>query len=142
MRYITKISRNLEMYKRKKANGFNSSKELVLHIIRHNKGITQDGVGKILSLDKALITRIVKNLIDEGLVYKEKSESDKRAYMLFSTPLAERVKDEIVNMEENYYKMIFSDLDASELEEFLNLLEKVYKRSKDIRKGNKYEEIW
>ena len=141
MRYITKISRNLEMYKRKKENGFNSSKELVLHVIRHNKGITQDGVGKILSLDKALITRIVKELISEGLVYKEKSTADKRAYMLFSTPLAEGVKDEIVNMEENYYKIIFSDLNDSELEAFLSLLEKVYKKSKDIRKKNSYEEI-
>ena len=83
-RYITKISRNLELYKRKRVDiKLNSSMELVLHVIRHNNGITQEKVGKILGLDKGLITRITKSLIEEELIYKIKSDKDKRAYLLF-----------------------------------------------------------
>ena len=53
-RYITKISRNLELYKRKRVDiKLNSSMELVLHVIRHNNGITQEKVGKILGLDES-----------------------------------------------------------------------------------------
>lgn len=138
IRYITKISRNLELYKRSKKNScnFNSSTELVLHVIRHNKGITQDGVSTTLSLDKALITRIIKNLIEDGLVYKERSEVDKRAYKLYPTTKAEEIKDEIVNIEEVYYNNIINVLNKEEKEEFLSLLERVYFRSKQIRKNN------
>lgn len=135
IRYITKIARNLELYKRKNIkNDMNYSMELTLHIIRHNHGITQEEVSESLSLDKALITRIVKKLIDDGLVVREVHPKDKRAYMLFPTPKAEELKKEIVNYEEEYYKMVLSVLSVSEEELFLNLLEKVYIKSKLIRK--------
>ena len=111
-RYITKISRNLELYKRKRVDiKLNSSMELVLHVIRHNNGITQEKVGKILGLDKGLITRIIKSLIEEELI-----------------------KDEVVNLESEYYDLILDVLDNNEKEIFLSLLEKIYLRSKEIRK--------
>lgn len=134
-RYITKISRNLELYKRKEINtSLNSSSELVLHVIRHNEGITQDGVGKILGLDKGLIARIVKSLIEEELIYKIKSDKDKRAYLLYPLEKAQLIKDEVVNIEDKYYDLIFEVLNDNEREVFLSLLEKIYIRSKEIRK--------
>ncbi len=134
-RYITKISRNLELYKRKRVDiKLNSSMELVLHVIRHNNGITQEKVGKILGLDKGLITRIIKCLIEEEFIYKIKSDKDKRAYLLFPLDKARLIKDEVVNLESEYYDLIFEVLDNNEKEIFLSLLEKVYLRSKEIRK--------
>lgn len=135
IRYITKIARNLELYKRKNIkNDMNYSTELTLHLIRHNKGITAEEISRALCLDKALITRIIKKLIDEALVVREVNEDDKRSFKLYPTKKCEELKKEIVNYEEEYYKMVLSVLTEEELETFLNLLEKVYIRSKDIRK--------
>ena len=66
-RYITKISRNLDLYKRKnkEMDDFSSSEEMSLHLIRHNKGISQERLSKLLGLDKGIEEDIKKleNLI-------------------------------------------------------------------------------
>ena len=138
-RYITKISRNLDLYKRKnkEMDDFSSSEEMSLHLIRHNKGISQERLSKLLGLDKALITRIVKKLIDQGLVDRKKSQKDKRAYELYPTDKAEAFKKDIVDLEDNYYRLVFSVFSKEEKEQFLSLLTKVYTKSKQIRKQGK-----
>lgn len=138
-RYITKISRNLDLYKRKnkEMDDFSSSEEMSLHLIRHNKGISQERLSKLLGLDKALITRIVKKLIDQGLVDRKRSQKDKRAYELYPTDKAESFKKDIVDLEDNYYRSVFSVFSDEEKEQFLSLLTKVYTKSKQIRKQGK-----
>lgn len=134
-RYITKIARNLELSKRKRGpGGFSSTEEMAIHLIRHNEGISQERLAHMLGVDKALVTRIVRRLVDEGFVERRESTSDGRAYELYPTAKAQELKGEMVSFEDCYYGEILSVLDDGEREQFLKLLSKVYVKSKSMRK--------
>lgn len=137
-RYITKIARNLELSKRKRGPGsFSSTEEMAIHLIRHNKGISQERLSSLLGVDKALVTRIIRKLVDDGYVERRQSESDKRAYELYPTEKAQELKDEMVSFEDCYYEEALSVLTDEEREEFLSLLSKVYVKSKSLRKSGR-----
>lgn len=134
-RYITKISRNLELAKRKDdSNFFSSTEEIAIHLIRHNKGISQERLSSLLGVDKALTTRLVRKLIDGGFVERRKSQSDKRSYELYPTDFVQSIKKDVVSFEEHYYEEVFEAFTVDEKEEFLNLLTKLYVKSKSMRK--------
>lgn len=143
LRYISKINRNMELYKRKKMrnNELNATDSLALHLIRKNQGISQDGLAKLLGVDKGLVTKIVQGLEQKELIKREKNVEDKRMNFLYSTPKAEEIKHSVVEIERDYFKELFDEFTKEEYELFLNLLTRLYTKSKDLRRSELDEEI-
>ncbi len=137
MRFMIKINRNFELYKRYhvKKQSLNSTELLALHMIRHHLGITQDELSNLLGVDKGLVTKMIHKLEKEGYVLRKQDTIDKRYKHLYSTPKAEELKMDIVEVENDYFSLILSCLDSYEKETFLESLTKVYQVSKSIRKG-------
>lgn len=48
-------------------------------------GITQDEIVNDLGIDKGAVTRIIKSLIDKGLIEKNRDKVDKRCNRVFLT---------------------------------------------------------
>lgn len=133
-RYLMKISRNLDLYKRKHSNGNYSNNFIVaLHAIRHNEGMSQEELTKVLNIDKALTSRLVKKLINEGLVTKKASSKDKRCFELYATAKANDYKLATTRLEDDYFKMLYTVLSPEERELFLSLLTTLYVKSKEMR---------
>ncbi|MBD3109601.1 MarR family transcriptional regulator [Bacillus sp. AGMB 02131] len=58
-------------------------------------GISQEELAKQLLVDKATITRAIKKLEEENLVYRIRDEKDKRYYKVFITKKALDIKEEV-----------------------------------------------
>ncbi len=58
-----------------------------------NPGISQDKIAEVVYVDKGFVTRVIKHLEANGMVYRQKDEEDKRVNRVFPTDLAmERYK--------------------------------------------------
>ena len=138
MREITKIAReaNKLVLKTLKADGIGSGEMDMIHLVRHNPGITQKDAGVMLNMDKGAVARRAKNLEDKGYLIRKENPDDGRSQLLFATEAAEELKRTKTDIEEAFYEWLFSELESEEKEAFLTTLEKLYIRSKtESRKG-------
>ena len=138
MREITKIAReaNKLVLKTLKADGIGSGEMDMIHLVRHNPGITQKDAGVRLNMDKGAVARRAKNLEDKGYLIRKANPDDGRSQLLFATEAAEELKRTKTDIEEAFYEWLFAELESEEKEAFFTTLEKLYIRSKaESRKG-------
>ena len=131
-RKISKIARELNklVLKMTKEDGIGSSEIDLIHLVRHNPGISQKEVGEKLNVDKGAIAKRVVSLEKKGYIYRENDVNDKRKHYLYALPKAESLKNTKVDIENIFYDWLFLDLDEKEKEMFLDTLDKLYQKSK------------
>lgn len=131
-RKISKIARELNklVLKMTKEDGIGSSEIDLIHLVRHNPGISQKEVGEKLNVDKGAIAKRVVSLEKKGYIYRENDVNDKRKHYLYALPKAENLKNTKVDIENIFYDWLFLDLDEKEKEMFLDTLDKLYQKSK------------
>ena len=131
-RKISKIARELNklVLKMTKEDGIGSSEIDLIHLVRHNSGISQKEVGEKLNVDKGAIAKRVVSLEKKGYIYRENDVNDKRKHYLYALPKAESLKNTKVDIENIFYDWLFLDLDEKEKEMFLDTLDKLYQKSK------------
>ena len=130
LRNITKITRNMTLYK----NTINRGKEylndtefeMVRYVTKREKRSLVE-VANYLNVDKGLVTRMYKKLVGLGYLEVKSDENDSRKKILVATPKAKEIKDEIATEEKNLSLEEINQLDA--------LIEKVYLESKKLRKN-------
>ena len=137
LRNLTKIVRNMSLYK----NSINHSKlylnntefEMIRYLSKKEQLSLVD-LANYLNVDKALVTRMCKQLVKLGYIEIFNDENDKRKKILIATEKAKLIKQEYALEEENFYNACIKVLSKEEQEQFSNLLEKVYLESKKLRK--------
>ena len=131
-RKISKIARELNklVLKMTKEDGIGSSEIDLIHLVRHNPGISQKEVGEKLNVDKGAIAKRVVSLEKKGYIYRKNDVNDKRKHYLYALPKAENLKNTKVDIENIFYDWLFLDLDEKEKEMFLDTLDKLYQKSK------------
>ncbi len=138
-RYMAKIVREMTKYKelREKENKLYPSEETLLHLIRHNEGISQKELVGKRGIDKAAVARQLVSLEEKGFI-ERKSGKDKRTKLIYSTDKAKNLKQELVGYEEEFFEWLMSSLDEREKQTFFNTLTVLYLRSKqESRSGFK-----
>jgi DNA-binding MarR family transcriptional regulator len=137
-RKISKIARELNklVLKMTKEDGIGSSEIDLIHLVRHNPGISQKEVGEKLNVDKGAIAKRVVSLEKKGYIYRENDVNDKRKHYLYALPKAESLKNTKVDIENIFYDWLFLDLDEKEKEMFLDTLDKLYQKSKKESRNN------
>ncbi len=133
---LGKIVRNMDLYhnKKSKQNLINKNQFESLRYISKHPGITSIEISNYLNVDKALVTRMVQKLIDLKYVSFNNDEIDKRKKRLYITENGQEIKLEEFNHEETFFNECMSVLSKEEKDNFMILLEKVYLKSKDLRK--------
>lgn len=141
-RNITKIVRNMMLYKNKKNNYSlnNNEFELVRYSTKHKEGLSLKEMSEYLNVDKGLVTRMVKKLTKEGYIIVLNDELDLRKKIIKPLEKAFAIKLEEKNYEIEFYNKILSILSTEELNTLDILINKVYIESKKYRK-NKFEGI-
>lgn len=96
-RYINFLERCSLQYRSKefKDLGFSGNHHMFIFYISRNPGCNQDSLVKKLHINKSNIARSVKDLIDDGFIYREIDEVDKRAYKLYPSEKALEILPEI-----------------------------------------------
>ncbi len=136
-RNITKIVRNMMLYKNKinKEKSFlnETEFEMVRYVTKREQRALVD-VANYLNVDKGLVTRMSKKLVKLGYIEILSDEKDSRKKLLKATAKAKEIKGEVANEEIEFYNACLKVLSKEEVEQFDNLVEKVYIESKRLRK--------
>ena len=137
LRNITKITRNMTLYK----NTINKGKEylndtefeMVRYVTKREERSLVE-VANYLNVDKGLVTRMYKKLVGLGYLEVKSDENDSRKKILVTTPKAKEIKDEIATEEIDFYNACVKNLSLEEINQLDALIEKVYLESKKLRK--------
>ena len=135
-RQITKIAREASRFTGKvlKDTGLGLSEYEFIHCIRHNPGISQEGVREKLGLDKAAVARRAANLEKKGYIIRQADPKDGRGKQLFATEKSDHVNNSKVSVEEFFYEWLLTGIEGAEKEIFLAVLDKIYWKSKKERR--------
>ena len=101
-------------------------------------GLVLSELSKRLSRDGPTITGIIDRMEKKELVRRERSTTDRRVIMVFSTPKAEEMKEALTKLQKTAGKDIienFTDEDITSLEQLLskllkNIEDKIFPRIK------------
>ncbi len=135
-RRITKIAREVSKFtvQQMKEEGIGTAEFDVIHLVRHNPGITQKKVCETLKIDKGAAAKRVASLEHKGYLVREVNPEDKRSQLLYATEQAESLKNSKAHIETVFYEWLLEDLPEAEKETFCATLDKLYWKSKEERR--------
>lgn len=131
-RRITKIAReaNKLVIRTMKENGIGSGEFDLIHLIRHNPGLSQKEIRLQLNMDKGAVARRTANLEQKGYLVRSENPADGRSQLLYPTQKAEELKTSKTTVETLFYEWLLDELEPDERTAFIATLEKLYLRSK------------
>ncbi len=131
-RQITKIAReaNKLTIKMMKEEGIGSGEFDLVHLVRHNPGISQKEAGEKLNMDKGAVAHRVVHLEQKGYLIRQTNPNDARSRLLYATPKADALKNSKAEVERAFYTWLLEELSDQERDIFCTILEKLYYRSK------------
>lgn len=88
-------------------------------------GVNQEELSSYLSIDGANTTRAINKLEQEGYVVRQADQRDKRAYRIYLTEKALKIKPEILALMKDWEDALLSDLSSEERKLFVELLKKI-----------------
>jgi DNA-binding MarR family transcriptional regulator len=86
----------------------------LLQFCRQAPGITQQELAQGTGRDKGQVARMVKDLLDKGMLQREDHPIDKRSHCLRLTPTGEAAVELFVRAEVTVAKRLFSDMNVTE----------------------------
>ncbi len=131
-RQITKIAReaNKLTIQTMKEKGIGSGEFDLIHLVRHNPGISQKDAGQKLNMDKGAVARRVVSLELKGYLKRKENPDDARSRLLYATEKADSLKNSKAAVEAAFYTWLLEELSFEDREVFCNILEQLYLRSK------------
>lgn len=131
-RQITKIAREASklVSRTMKEGGIGSGEMDLIHLVRHNPGLSQREISLQLNMDKGAVARRTANLEQKGYLIRKENPADGRSQLLYATEKAENLKTSKAAVETAFYDWLLEGLDPAELASFTATLDKLYLRSK------------
>ncbi len=71
---------------------------LVLEGLWYQQGVTAAELGKLLVLDKATLSGVLDRMLESGWIEKARDPDDGRVFRLSTTPKAEALKKELIDL--------------------------------------------
>ena len=135
-RKITKIAREVGKFtvQNMRREGVGTAEFDVIHLVRHNPGITQAQVVQALNMDKGAAAKRVASLENKGYLIRKPNPADGRSQLLYATEAADGLRNSEAHMEEVFYAWLLEGLEEDEAKQFCATLDKLYQKSKAQRK--------
>ena len=136
-RKMTKIAREAGKFtvRMMKEEGIGTAEFDVIHLVRHNPGITQTEVRETLKIDRGAAAKRVASLEHKGYLIREANPNDGRSQLLYATEKAESLKNSKAHIETVFYEWLLEDLSEKEKRSFCKTLDTLYWKSKNERKA-------
>ncbi|MCT4605092.1 MAG: MarR family transcriptional regulator [Marinisporobacter sp.] len=140
---LDKLMHKVLVYDRKgfKINGKEELSLLDIHVLRkigqvNNKKIYE--LVKDLEIDRGLIASVMKKLILNGYITKEKSEEDKRVYILKLTDEGKEMCKKTLDIQKDLLNFVLSDVTLKEEQAILKFLSKINQTTLSTDEGEIY----
>ncbi len=101
--------------------------------LKFNGPSPMSSVSKQLSLEKGSFTSVANRLINSGYVVKQRTEEDKRVFLLKLTDQGEHFSNEFGEQHLEYVKKVIGILDESEQTRYLDMIEELLKMNRKLR---------
>ncbi len=136
-RKMTKIAREAGKFtvQTMKEEGIGTAEFDVIHLVRHNPGITQTEVRETLKIDRGAAAKRVASLEHKGYLIREANPNDGRSQLLYATEKAECLKNSKAHIETVFYEWLIEELPEEEKEAFCKTLDTLYWKSKNERRA-------
>ena len=105
--------------------GFTEQQWRMMRVLYDYAPIQLAELCKLCCIHKVSMTRIVRTLIDRGLVSRERHCTDKRAYVVSLTPEGRALLDQMTPIANKIYRGIASDLGEEKTQQLLQLLKEL-----------------
>lgn len=102
-----------------------SGQILFLLELYYDDGVSQEELSSYLNIDGANTARAIKKLEQEGYIVREKDPQDRRAYKIYLTDQAIKIKPKIFELISNWEATLTQDLTRREQVDFARLLKRV-----------------
>lgn len=131
-RKMTKIAREVSKFtvQTMKEDGIGTAEFDVIHLVRHNPGITQTKVRETLKIDKGAAAKRVASLETKGYLVRKPNPDDGRSQLLYATEKAEKLKNSKAHIESVFYEWLLSELPPEEKAAFCQTLDTLYWKCK------------
>ncbi|MGB8232532.1 MAG: MarR family transcriptional regulator [Methanobacterium sp.] len=96
-----------------------------IELIDKNEGISVSEISKALDLKKSTISIAINQLIDLNIITKIQSNTDKRFYFLKLTEKGKNIMKMHKQVHQNTIKKIINILEPEEIENFINIVDKI-----------------
>jgi len=97
----------------------------VLAALAYHPGITQAVLAGLLDVEAITVGRMIDRLQKAGLVERRAAPADRRAWLLFITPTAERLLGELQTMAEQLMAETLGNFSPDEFGELVTLLNRL-----------------
>ncbi|RYY45365.1 MAG: MarR family transcriptional regulator [Sphingomonadales bacterium] len=97
----------------------------ILSIVEANPGVNQGAVGTALGIKRANMVSLINELVDAGLVAREVSSEDRRAFSLTLTDAGKAMRKECTRRIEEHEAQMLSDLSVEERTMLIQLLGRI-----------------
>ncbi|WP_117194540.1 MarR family winged helix-turn-helix transcriptional regulator [Rhizobium terrae] len=114
-------------------NGFTLNIWRVMSAIGTYRSISPMEIGKLTTIDKAMISRAIRELVDRGLVTRRADQRDARWAQIELTVEGSAIFDRMVAGIDALEKHIFGELPPEKIEAFMDMLGFVERRARTAR---------
>lgn len=122
---LQKAVRTFQIFEREqiRVHGFTNSQCYLLLEIHKHQTLSINEISEKMRLEISTITRIMNNLVRDGLVLRNRSTSDKRVVEAVLTEKGKEVALKLQKCIGNYYKDVISNLPSGHVREVMGTVE-------------------
>ncbi|AKB79740.1 Transcriptional regulator, MarR family [Methanosarcina horonobensis HB-1 = JCM 15518] len=110
------IGKKIEPY------GIGSGQFPFLMRLYREDGINQESLSDYLKIDKGTTARAIQKLVDEGYVFRQRDEKDRRSYRVFLTEKGKKLEPDMKRIASEWEDILFSGFDDSQRKNITNSL--------------------
>lgn len=131
-RQITKIAREVNKLTLNimRESGIGTGEFDLIHLVRHEPGISQKEISCRLNMDKGAVARRVASLEKKGYLIRRGNPADGRSQLLYATDKSDTLKNSKASVEAAFYEWLIEELSEQDKVDFLRILDFLYLRSK------------
>lgn len=102
-------------------------------------GIPATKIAPLMGMTSSSLSRMLKTMQDDGIIYRKPDKDDKRIVNIFLTEYGSRLKNRVEEVVFNFNNELFRKLDIEDLRAFVrvnNIIKEQVKQEIDVRQNN------
>lgn len=96
----------------------------ILQICRH-PGLTHDELAKKILVNKSSVSRTVNRMVENGYIYRETDDRDRRSKLLYPTDKAKNIYPRVMEYLDGWNESLTGDLSPEEQESLIYFLRNI-----------------
>lgn len=85
------------------------------------EGVPATKIAPMMGMTSSSLSRLLKNMEDDGLIYRKPEKEDKRVVRIFLTPEGLKLKKKIKDVVINFNKKLFEKISKEDFEAFVRI---------------------